>query len=442
MTRRPLTVISLFSGALGLDLGLERAGFDIRVAIECNSFAAQTIRTNRPTIKLLEQKIEDVSSREILTAAGLKRGEATVVVGGLCCQSFSTAGQRKSLRDPRGQLIHQFLRVVRDLRPRFFVIENVRGMLSSAIRHRPLAERGPGSRRLQPDEELGSGFLFVVKQLQAINYYTVFDVVNAADFGVPQARERLLFIGSRDGEDIHMPQPTHAKVATGARLPWMTLGEALKDLKEPKPEYTKIPPAWQVYVKQIPAGGNWRDLPRRLQAKALGSASKSWGGRSGFFRRLSWDRPAPSLTTRPSSKATLLCHPTRLRPLSVAEYARIQQFPDSWDFAGGTPQKYKQIGNAVPVGLGLAIGLAIQKTIRKRKAKRNRGLVCLNTELIKRMSRRPRTILNPPRMRKSKLPAAVNRWLNGRPRFRSGLLTLLAPHKNGVAQKTNQRKHK
>jgi DNA (cytosine-5)-methyltransferase 1 len=144
MGRRGRAVISLFSGGLGLDLGLEAAGFEVRVAVECNRFAAATVRNNRPDIALIPKKLEDVTTGEILGAAGLSPGEPVVVTGGPCCQSFSTAGQRGSVSDPRGMMFRQFLRVVREARPRFFVMENVRGILSAAVRHRPLKERGPG----------------------------------------------------------------------------------------------------------------------------------------------------------------------------------------------------------------------------------------------------------------------------------------------------------
>ncbi|MEA2703047.1 MAG: (cytosine-5)-methyltransferase 1, partial [Actinomycetota bacterium] len=141
--RRP-AVVSLFSGALGLDLGLEAAGFEVRVAVEANRNAAETIRKNRPDIPVIERRIEQVTTEEILAEAGLEPGEPTVVSAGPSCQAFSTAGQRGSVADPRGELFRQFLRVVREARPRFFVMENVRGVLSAAVRHRPLSERGPG----------------------------------------------------------------------------------------------------------------------------------------------------------------------------------------------------------------------------------------------------------------------------------------------------------
>jgi len=412
--RTDLPVISLFSGALGLDLGLEKVGFRIAVAVECNRFASETIRCNRPDVPVIQRPIEDVSTEEILEGAGLRPGEAAVVTGGPSCQAFSTVGQRASMGDPRGVMFRQFLRVVREARPRFFVMENVRGVLSAATRHRPLSERGPGHPPLASEEELGSAFALIVKELKGLGYYTVFDLVNAADYGTPQVRERVLFIGSRDGEDVRLPVPSHAKVAGDGRKPWVTLRRALTGLRDREPLFSTLSPTKERFMRLVPEGGNWRDLPRRLQREALGGAFRSWGGRGGFFRRLSWDRPAPALTTRPDSKATMLCHPKELRPLSVREYARLQQFPVRWRFAGGIPQQYVQVGNAVPVGLGKAIGEALRVVIRRRRRVGRRGEVaCANHGLLYRLSKRPRTILNPPRMRKVKGLEAACAWLRG-----------------------------
>ena len=144
MASRELSVISLFSGSLGLDLGLEQAGFRIRVAVECNRHAVNTIKRNRPDIPVIAAPIEEVSTEEILSTAGLDQGEPVVVTGGPSCQAFSTVGQRGSFEDPRGTMFHHFMRVVRESQPRFFVMENVRGVLSAALKHRPLRERGPG----------------------------------------------------------------------------------------------------------------------------------------------------------------------------------------------------------------------------------------------------------------------------------------------------------
>ena len=408
------TAISLFSGALGLDLGIERAGFEIRVAVECNRFAAETIRLNRPEVPLIQRPIETVKTEELLRVAGLKRGEPTVVTGGPSCQAFSTAGPRASVADPRGAMFRQFIRVVREAQPRFFVMENVRGVLSAAIKHRPLNERGPGHPPLHPDEELGSALRLILQEFRALGYYVVFGLVNAADFGVAQTRERVLFIGSRDAQSVRIPERTHAKHASDGRLPWLSLRRALHGLKDPDPVFTTLPKAKRRYLARIPEGGNWRDLPPRLQANALGGAFTSWGGRTGFLRRLAWNRPAPALTSRPDSSATMLCHPTELRPLSVLEYACLQGFPDDWELAGGPPQQYRQIGNAVPVRLGFEIGQSIRSAMRRRPDPQLQGLiVCSDENLLQRLARRPVTVLNPPRMRKHGNLDAARRWLRG-----------------------------
>ncbi len=426
MAKRDRTVISLFSGGLGLDLGLEQAGFSIRTAIECNRFAADTIRQNRPNIPLIQQKLELIPTSTILENARLEEDEATVVTGGPSCQAFSTAGQRGSIGDPRGVMFREFLRVVKETRPRFFVMENVKGVLSAAIKHRPLKDRGPGCAALEPEEELGSGFRLILKELRATGYYITFDLLNAADFGVPQTRERVVFIGSRDGEPVAMPASTHARDGVSGLLPWVTLRQALTDLDDPDPAYSELSPSKKRFLKLVPEGGNWRSLPMWLQAEALGGAHVSWGGRGGFFRRLSWGRPAPALTTRPDSKATMLCHPVDLRPLSVAEYTRLQQFPDGWVFSGGTPQQYIQAGNAVPVGLGKAIGEAIRKAMRRRKDETLLGkIVCENTGLIDRMSKRPRTVLNPGRMRNDSSIEAAREWLAADDKYRYSLLDFI-----------------
>ena len=222
---------------MGLDLGLEVAGLEIAVALECNRFPLATIRKNRPDLPLIDRPIEDVTTAEILDAAGLKPGEAYAVVGGPSCQVFSTAGNRRSLADPRSTMFKHFVRVIREARPKFYVMENVRGLISAAVRHRPLKERGPGFPPLEDDEELGSAFKVVAASLRGLGYYSVFDVLNAADYGVPQTRQRLVILGSRDGKKIRMPKPSHDQHCRG-RLPrWRTLDDVFKGWKEDNPEF-------------------------------------------------------------------------------------------------------------------------------------------------------------------------------------------------------------
>lgn len=412
-------VISLFSGAMGLDLGLELAGLEIAVALERGKYPIATIRRNRPSLAVIERSIEDVPSFELLAATNLQAGKVFAVVGGPSCQFFSTAGRRQSFEDPRSTMFEHFVRVVRETRPEFFVMENVRGLLSAAVRHRPLGQRGPGFPPLADDEELGSAFRVVAETLRGLNYYCVFDVLNAADYGVPQTRQRLVIVGSRDGKPIRMPKRTHDSKGHDGLPKWRTLGEALDDLVEKNPEYYPFCPSRARYLKLVPEGGNWRQLPDELKRDALGKAFESWGGRSGFFRRLSRERPSPALTTRPDSKATILCHPTELRPLTVAEYARIQQFPDNWVFEGSVRKKYEQLGNAVPIGLGKAIGRAILAANEKEEKTRLLGkFETFNLDLLSKLSRRPRTIVNPPRMRQDDEQNTISDWYGDRERTR------------------------
>lgn len=417
--------ISLFTGAMGLDLGLERAGFEVAVAVECNKTAVETIRANRPSLPVIDRRIEDAPTAEILREAGLAEGEVHLVSGGPSCQAFSTAGHRRSLTDPRGGMFREFLRVVSEAQPRFFVMENVRGLLSAAVRHRPLNLRGPGHPALEPDEELGSALAVVVEALRELDYYVKFDLLNAADYGVPQVRHRLVFIGSRDGEAIAMPQPTHAEDGLGGLPAWRTLRDCVEGVDGLDPDFHNFSPSRLKYLKLVPAGGNWRDLPEPLQAEALGSAHTSWGGRSGFFRRLDMDKPSPSLTTRPDSKATALCHPTELRPLTIGEYAAIQQFPPDWRFSGEVRMKYRQVGNAVPIGLGAAVGgalVAVMQAGRDIDPGRLGRVECDNLELLARLARRPRTVCNPPRMRGSQGRASMADWRGDRATLRADFL--------------------
>jgi len=195
----------------------------------------------------------------------------------------------------------------------------------------------------------------------------------------------------------------------------------------------------------VPEGGNWRDLPARLKRRALGSAFDSWGGRSGFFRRLSLQEPSPALTTRPDSKATTLCHPKELRPLSVGEYARIQQFPRSWVFEGSVRKKYEQVGNAVPIGLGKAVGLALRDAARTRAdKKRLRRLECFNLDLLAKLCRRPRTVVTPPRMRADNRHETISDWHGDEPRMRDDAFDYVARELKAELRKlvdTPRKKH-
>jgi DNA (cytosine-5)-methyltransferase 1 len=363
--------ISLFTGAMGLDLGLEEAGIETAACVEIDGPSCATIRTNRPSIPVVEGDIRKVEPRSVLDLAGLGRGEAFLVSGGPPCQAFSTAGRRGSFGDPRGSLFADFCRFVEYMRPEYFLMENVRGLLSAAIEHRPLSEREEGHPPLRPEERLGSALEVILAEFDRIGYTVGYKLLNAADYGVPQNRERvILFIGSREGRRVAFPKPTHSKGGIGGLPPWRTLGDALDGLSEELPEYPKYSEERARVFEMVPPGGNWRSLPKPLQKEALGGAYTSTGGRVEFDRRLSFEKASPTIITSVSQKASGMCHPEETRPLSVEECRRVQEFPDGFEFVGSMARKYTQIGNAVPVGLARAVGEAI---VRDAKGEMREG---------------------------------------------------------------------
>ena len=430
-------LISLFSGALGLDIGLENAGFNLRALVECNSLAVQTAKENldrlNANVCIVEEKIglDNIASvcRTILKETKLKKGEVDLLAGAPPCQPFSTAGKRQSIMDARGDGFAVFLETVRILSPKYFVIENVKGILSAAKEHRPLAQRGPGFPPLKPEEEQGSAFMGILDNIEELckemGYCVSWGVLNAADCGSPQSRERLIIIGSLDGQFV-WPTLTHSEKGEDGKEKWVTLRKALSGLKDKSPVYRDFSETVSSYLQLIPAGGNWRDLPKEMHQDAIGGAYKSWGGRSGFLRRLAWSKPSPTVTQSPAAKATMLCHPREIRPLTVRECARIQQFPDDWTFSGGMAEQYKQIGNATPVALAEAIGVALIKARRQKKGLHRNELLCADSALLKRIISRPKTTLNPVEMREEKDPEKAKKWLKDSQLGRSGFLKFKA----------------
>jgi DNA (cytosine-5)-methyltransferase 1 len=376
MNKIKLTVISLFTGAFGLDLGLEQAGFNTISVVEKDFDCTKTIALNRPHLhqSAIPRTIEEVSAQDLLEEGGkvldigrtLQPGEVDLVTGGPPCQPFSTAGKRGSVIDPRGSLFMDFIRIVRDVQPRFFIMENVRGLLSAPLRHRPINQRGKDYPPLDDLEMPGAALEVVLTEMKALGYSVVYNLLEAADYGVPQNRERVIFIGARDGESVTFPLATHSK--DGIHLPkWRTLRDGLMGFVDPEPEFIPYSENRLKYLKLLKAGQNWRYLPEELKQEAMGGAYNSGGGKVGFYRRLSWEKPSPTVTTSPHQKATDMCHPVELRPLSVRESARIQMFPDDWCFYGSVTSKYRQIGNAVPVLLAKSMGDYLYNLIQGNK---------------------------------------------------------------------------
>ena len=348
--------MSFFSGALGLDLGLEEAGLEAVSYNEIEKVFCKTIKTNKPETHLYECDIRELNAKMLLKDHGLKKGELFAIVGGPPCQAFSTAGKRKSLQDERGNVFLHFIDIIEGMRPKYAIIENVRGLLSAAMKHRPHNERGEGFPALTVEESPGGALAHIIAKLEKAGYKASFTLYNSANFGVPQVRERVVILASREGKEIPFVAKTHSDKDDNLP-PWKTTKDAIWDLRNRKTlEHTKFPEKRLKYYRLLTSGQNWRSLPVELQKEAMGKSFYSGGGKTGFLRRLDWNKPSPTLVTSPTMPATDLCHPDKDRPLSVEEYARIQTFPDTYKFEGKTLDKYKQLGNAVPCGLGKAIG--------------------------------------------------------------------------------------
>ena len=392
---RKKSAVSLFSGALGMDLGFELQGdFEILACVEIDEAACETIRTNaelghfagKPLVLCTD--LFELSPQDLMSKLGLAPGELDLLVGGPPCQSFSTAGRRQSVQDRRGTLLWRYLDFVEALRPKVFVMENVRGLMSAALRHRPIADRPEqGGDYLDSDEQPGSvigKFVDDLWQQTAGRYHVDAFEVNSANYGAPQIRERVIFVGNSFGVEVEYPQPTHGvdrpaqqetlfDIRETDQQPWATLRDAIADLRENDPELMDFSPRKKGFLSLGPEGGNWRSLPVEVQQESMGRAWFAKGGRSGWWRRLSWDFPCPTLVTMPNHASTSLCHPEHVRVLSVREYARIQEFPDDWVFCGKTAEKYKQIGNAVPVRLGRVTAEVVSRLLDNAAASNLHG---------------------------------------------------------------------
>lgn len=346
--------LSFFSGAMGLDLGIEKAGFDIRLACETDKFCRQTITLNKPDIALLSD-VNNYSATDIREAADLKEQDTIdLIVGGPPCQAFSTAGKRKGFNDDRGNVFLKYIDLALALRPEYFVIENVRGLLSCPMEHRPHDQRGADFPPLAEDELKGGALNFIINRLEHSGYNYSFNLYNAANFGTPQVRERVIIICSRNGKKPPFLIPSHSENGELGLPKWKTLKSCINNLEQH--QHLNFPEKRLQYYRLLKSGENWKDLPLELQKEAMGKSFYSGGGKTGFLRRLAWNKPSPTLVTHPAMPATDLAHPVEDRPLSIEEYKRIQEFPDSWELAGPLIQQYKQVGNAVPVSLGHAVG--------------------------------------------------------------------------------------
>ena len=345
-----IVALSFFSGAMGLDIGMKNGGIDALLACEFNKACRMTIAKNKPEIGLIGD-ITDFTAEEILKMAKIPEGrKVDVIFGGPPCQAFSTAGNRKAFDDERGNVFLKYLSIISEIKPTYVVIENVRGLLSTPFKYKDIEE---------PIK--GGAMMIILDKLKEIGYTVSFNLYNAAYFGAPQIRERVVIIGKLGGGKVSYLQPTHNEEGTDRLKAWRTLRDAFDDNLPMNVEhhFIEFPEKRLKYYRILKEGQYWKDLPLDLQKEALGKSFYLGGGKTGFLRRLSYSRPSPTLVTNPTMPATDLAHPTEDRPLSVEEYKSIQEFPESWKVCGGILDQYKQIGNAVPVKLGEAIAKTI-----------------------------------------------------------------------------------
>lgn len=364
--------ISFFSGAGGLDMGIHNAGFDVKLLVEIDEKFCSTLKENHENWNVHQGDITELTKDMVFDLAKLKLDdEIDLIVGGSPCQSFSTAGKRLAFEDSRGAAMLKFASLVNEIRPKSFLLENVRGLLSVALRHRPIQFRGEEHPPLEEDEQPGSALNYLLSQFEGYNIQ--YRLLNAADYGVPQKRQRVFIIGIRD--DIHrtfeFPEPTHNKDGTDGKLPWTSFAEVLNELGDVEHIYQNYSEERLEWMKMIPqGGGNWRDLipyGEEVVKKAMGGAYHSGGGKVGFYRRIHLDQPAPTLLTSPTQKSTNLGHPLENRPLSIQEYLAIQEFPRDYRLVGSTMDCYTQIGNAVPLRLAKILGEQILKVISEKQ---------------------------------------------------------------------------
>ena len=334
---RKFKSIELFAGAGGLALGLEQAGLEHIGLIEIDKFAVQTLKTNRPSWNVLCEDIENVAERNLEKEFSVKKGELDLLSGGAPCQSFSYAGKRLGLEDVRGTMFYHYATFLHKLQPKMFLFENVKGLLT---------------------HDKGQTYRTILDIFEEEGYQTCYKILNAWDFGVPQKRERLITIGIRkdltDKISFQYPEPHQYK-------------PLIKDIVlDANPDITQCARYSEYKAKifsLVPPGGYWRNINPEIAKAYMKSCWYMEGGRTGILRRIGLDEPSLTVLTSPGMKQTDRCHPIEVRPFSYRENARIQTFPDSWIFCGKLSDKYRQVGNAVPVNLAKELGTAIIQSL-------------------------------------------------------------------------------
>ena len=338
--RKKYSVIELFAGAGGLALGLEQAGFETKLTVEINKWANKTLKRNRPNWNIIEEDITKISEK------GIKKylkdnQEIDLLSGGYPCQSFSYAGKKLGLADTRGTLFSDYAKILKEIKPKIFLAENVKGLVT---------------------HDKGKTLQVMLDVFKEVGYSVTYKVLNSLDYGVAQKRQRIFIIGIRNdirekiGVDYTFPKPYKKK---------LVLKDILQDV--PPSPCAKYNEKKKEVLKYVKPGGCWRDLPDDIAREYMKSTYFMGGGRTGIARRLSWEEAGLTVLCTPAQKQTERCHPDELRPFSVRENARIQSFPDDWAFEGSISEQYKQVGNAVPVNMAKEVGLSIINYLDKLK---------------------------------------------------------------------------
>ena len=357
------TVIDLFCGAGGLSEGFRQAGYTVLVGNDYFDAAGDTFVATHPEAEFLPGQIQQYSAQDFLRAAGLDAGQLDVLVGGPPCQGFSVYNHQRGLHDERSSLYTEYLRIVGGLRPGWVVLENVTGMTSAGG---------------------GAAVAAIVQGLNALGYAVDAKILRAEEYGVPQERRRLVFIGNRLGLPIGFPKPTHGpglhpfvtihdaigdlpRLANGEGKDWTPYGNAAasdyqRELRVGSEGVKNHAAAKLSRVNldrliHIPQGGSWRDIPLDLLPNGMKRAKRS--DHTKRYGRLRWDGLASTILTKCDPHWGAYFHPDQDRTLTVREAARLQSFPDSFAFAGSRTEQYVQVGNAVPPLLGRAIARTI-----------------------------------------------------------------------------------
>lgn len=330
--RKAFTSVELFAGGGGLALGMHKAGFRHVLLNEYDKDACATLQRNMPDWNVVQGDIHEIDFTPYY-------GKVDFLTGGFPCQAFSYAGKRLGFEETRGTLFFELARAVKEIQPKVFMAENVKGLL----------------------EHDSGRTIATIRSVIAELGYTLIEprVLRAILYNVPQKRERLIIIAIRND------------IAPLVRFEWPSVCGDLRTLRDaffsgelygcdvPESEGQRYPEAKEKVMKLVPEGGDWRDLPVEIAREYMKGSYNLGGGKTGMARRLSMDEASLTLTCAPAQKQTERCHSVETRPLTVREYARIQTFPDDWGFCGSLSAKYKQIGNAVPVNLAWAIGRAV-----------------------------------------------------------------------------------